>query len=81
MLADTSSGWVEVICGSMFSGKTEELIRRLRRAEIARQRVQVFKPDIDSRYSSSAIASHSGLKIEAIPVTGCSEFAAPCAGR
>ena len=74
MLADTSSGWVEVICGSMFSGKTEELIRRLRRAEIARQRVQVFKPDIDSRYSSSAIASHSGLKIEAIPVTGCSEI-------
>jgi len=58
----------------MFSGKTEELIRRLRRAEIARQRVQVFKPDIDSRYASSAIASHSGLKIEAIPVTGCSEI-------
>lgn len=74
MRADTSSGWVEVICGSMFSGKTEELIRRLRRAKIARQRVQVFKPDIDSRYSNTAIASHDGLKIEAIPVTGCSEI-------
>lgn len=74
MLSDTSSGWIEVICGSMFSGKTEELIRRLRRAEIARQRVQVFKPEIDNRYSSTAIASHNGLKIEAIPVRGCDEI-------
>ena len=47
-----SLGWIEVICGPMFSGKSEELIRRLRRAEIARQRVQIFKPAIDERYSS-----------------------------
>ncbi|MCU0519975.1 MAG: thymidine kinase [Anaerolineae bacterium] len=74
MLTDTSSGWIEVICGSMFSGKTEELIRRLRRAEIARQRVQVFKPQIDTRYAHTAIASHNGLKIDAIPVAGCDEI-------
>ena len=53
------SGWIEVIAGSMFSGKSEELIRRLRRARIARQKVQVFKPDIDSRFSESHIVSHS----------------------
>jgi thymidine kinase len=56
------SGWIEVIVGSMFSGKTEELIRRLRRAQIAKQRVQVFKPRIDNRYSSDQIASHSEQK-------------------
>lgn len=61
-------GWIEVICGSMFSGKTEELIRRLRRAQIARQRVQVFKPAIDQRYSETAIASHNGLQAHAVPV-------------
>ncbi len=54
-------GWIELICGSMFSGKTEELIRRVRRAEIARQRVQVFKPKIDDRYSATEVASHNGL--------------------
>src|SRR4028119_1826445 len=54
------AGWVEVIVGSMFSGKSEELIRRLRRAQIARQKVQVFKPVIDDRYSIEQIASHSG---------------------
>ena len=53
------SGWIEVICGSMYSGKTEELIRRLRRAQIARQRVEIFKPSIDQRYSSDQIVSHS----------------------
>ena len=63
-----SGGWIEVICGSMFSGKTEELIRRLRRAQIARQKVQVFKPAIDQRYSETAIASHNGLQASAIPV-------------
>jgi len=52
-------GWIEVICGSMFSGKSEELIRRLRRAQIARQRVQIFKPKIDSRYSDDHIVSHN----------------------
>ena len=56
-------GWIEVVVGPMFSGKSEELIRRLRRAEIARQSVQIFKPAIDRRYSSTGIVSHSGLEI------------------
>src|SRR4051794_15021361 len=56
-------GWIEVVCGPMFSGKSEELIRRLRRAEIARQRVQIFKPGIDQRYADDHIVSHSELKI------------------
>jgi thymidine kinase len=56
-------GWIEVVCGPMFSGKSEELIRRLRRAEIARQRVQVFKPGLDKRYSDDQIISHSDFKI------------------
>ncbi len=55
------SGWVELICGSMFSGKTEELLRRVRRAEIARQKVQIFKPSLDNRYGVSRIASHNGV--------------------
>ena len=57
-------GWIEVICGSMFSGKSEELIRRLRRAQIARQRVQIFKPKMDSRFSEDHIVSHSEMKIK-----------------
>jgi thymidine kinase len=56
-------GWIEVIVGPMFSGKSEELIRRLRRAEIGKQRVQIFKPVIDQRYSKTGIVSHSGLEI------------------
>src|SRR6476660_8245253 len=56
------AGWVEVIAGSMFSGKSEELIRRLRRAKIARQKVQVFKPELDSRFSESQIVSHSEMR-------------------
>ncbi len=56
-------GWIEVVVGPMFSGKSEELIRRLRRAEIARQRVQIFKPVIDQRYAANGIVSHSGLGI------------------
>jgi thymidine kinase len=56
-------GWIEVICGSMFSGKSEELIRRLRRAIIARQKVAIFKPKIDTRFSNDHIVSHSELKI------------------
>jgi thymidine kinase len=56
-------GWLEVITGSMFSGKSEELIRRLRRAQIARQKVQIFKPGIDRRYSDDEIVSHSEMKI------------------
>jgi thymidine kinase len=57
------AGWIEVIVGSMYSGKTEELIRRLRRAQIARQRVEIFKPAIDDRYSADQIVSHSELRI------------------
>jgi len=56
-------GWIEVVVGPMYSGKSEELMRRLRRAEIARQRVQIFKPVIDQRYSTSGIVSHSGLEL------------------
>ncbi|HEX8735674.1 MAG TPA: thymidine kinase [Pyrinomonadaceae bacterium] len=67
-------GWVEVIVGSMFSGKSEELIRRLKRANIARQKVQVFKPAIDIRYSVEEIASHSGLKHGSIPVASAKEM-------
>lgn len=61
-------GSIEVVCGSMFSGKTEELIRRLRRATIARQKVQVFKPAIDIRYSVEQVTSHAGMAFDAIPV-------------
>ncbi|MEN3329117.1 MAG: thymidine kinase [Acidobacteriota bacterium] len=57
-----NAGWVEVIAGSMFSGKSEELIRRLRRAKIARQKVQVFKPELDSRFSDNEIVSHSEMR-------------------
>ena len=62
------TGWIEVIVGSMFSGKSEELIRRLNRARIARQKVQVFKPRIDDRYSKKEIASHSGMTHISNPV-------------
>jgi thymidine kinase len=61
-------GWIELICGSMFSGKTEELIRRLVRAEIARQKVQVFKPALDDRYKVNKVSSHSGKYYEATVV-------------
>jgi thymidine kinase len=61
-------GSIEVICGSMFSGKSEELIRRVRRAIIARQRVQVFKPDIDTRYGIQSVTSHNGQNIECVAV-------------
>lgn len=62
------SGWVEVICGSMFSGKTEELIRRIKRAKIANQRVQIFKPKTDTRYDIIKIVSHDENAIESIPI-------------
>jgi thymidine kinase len=61
-------GWIEVICGSMFSGKTEELIRRLRRAQIAKQKVVVFKPRIDNRYDDENIVSHSQLQLPSIVI-------------
>ncbi|MBX7150758.1 thymidine kinase [bacterium] len=69
-----NSGWIEVIAGSMFSGKSEELIRRLRRAEIARMRVQVFKPLIDKRYSDDHIVSHSELKMKSDPIEKAEEI-------
>jgi len=67
-------GRIEVICGSMFSGKTEELIRRVRRAIIARQKVQVFKPIIDARYSVERVTSHNGQGFQAIPVQDVAEI-------
>jgi thymidine kinase len=70
------AGWIEVIVGSMFSGKSEELIRRLRRAQIARQKVQVFKPVIDDRYSIEQIASHSGMTHVSRPVMTAAEMMA-----
>lgn len=68
------TGRVEVICGSMFSGKTEELIRRVRRAVIARQKVQVFKPELDTRYTVQRVTSHSGHDFDAIPVPRAAEI-------
>lgn len=64
----SQDGWVEVICGPMFSGKSEELIRRVTRSQIARIPVQVFKPAVDDRYATSEVVSHSALKVDAIPV-------------
>lgn len=61
-------GWIEVVCGSMFSGKTEELIRRLKRAKIAKQKVEIFKPCIDNRFSESHVISHDGNPIPSTPV-------------
>jgi len=61
-------GWIEVVCGSMFSGKTEELIRRLKRAKIAKQRVEIFKPGIDVRYDEEDVVSHDANKIRSTPV-------------
>jgi thymidine kinase len=68
------SGWMEVICGSMFSGKTEELIRRLRRAEMAGQSVEIFKPALDTRYSEGDIVSHNQNKIRSTAVESSSEI-------
>jgi thymidine kinase len=67
-------GWLEVIVGSMFSGKSEELIRRLRRAQIARQKVQIFKPVIDRRFSDDHIVSHSEMRIESCAVASSREL-------
>ncbi len=63
-------GWIEVICGSMFSGKTEELIRRLKRARIAKQNVEIFKPSLDIRYHETAVVSHDSNSIQSTPVPG-----------
>lgn len=72
-------GWLEVICGPMFSGKSEEMIRRLRRAEIAGQRVVILKPRIDDRYDATDVVSHAGARMQAVPISsaadvpGCAE--------
>ncbi|AZI21343.1 thymidine kinase [Chryseobacterium taklimakanense] len=68
------SGWMEVICGSMFSGKTEELIRRLRRAEMAGQVVEIFKPKVDTRYADEEVVSHNQNKIRSTPVESSNEI-------
>ncbi len=70
----TEGGWIEVICGSMFSGKTEELIRRVKRAVIARQQVQVFKPILDDRYSAEKVSSHDGLHWDAVAVSSARQI-------
>jgi thymidine kinase len=72
----SNAGWVEVIAGSMFSGKSEELIRRLRRAKIARQKVQVFKPELDSRFSDNHIVSHSEMRHESANSRSAAEIMA-----
>ena len=66
---DKRKGWIEVICGSMFSGKTEELIRRLNRARIANQKIEIFKPSVDIRYDETAVVSHNQNSIHSTPVT------------
>ncbi len=68
------TGSIEVVCGPMFSGKTEELIRRVKRAQIAKQKIQIFKPEIDNRYHDEKVVSHSSLSIEAKPVTSSSDI-------
>ena len=70
----TRTGWIEVVCGSMFSGKTEELIRRLNRARIAKQKVEIFKPQIDKRYSEEDVVSHNANSIRSIPVQSASQI-------
>ncbi len=67
-------GWLEVVCGSMFSGKTEELIRRAKRAVIAKQKVQVFKPSVDTRYVHERVTSHSGANFQAAPVVEAADI-------
>ena len=69
-----SGGWLEVICGPMFSGKSEEMIRRLRRAEIAGQRVVIFKPRVDDRYDASDVVSHAGIRMRGVPVAAVAEL-------
>jgi thymidine kinase len=68
------SGWIEVICGSMFSGKTEELIRRIKRARIANQRTMIFKPEVDTRYSEEKVISHDANALSSKPLTSAKEI-------
>lgn len=66
--SSSKHGWIEVICGSMFSGKTEELIRRLKRAELAKQKLEIYKPALDTRFHHLKVVSHSGREIHSTPV-------------
>ena len=75
-LTPINSGWIEVICGSMFSGKTEELIRRLRRAQIAKMSIAIFKPQIDSRYDKGHIVSHNKMKMISFVISDPKEIIA-----
>src|SRR6476646_6564267 len=68
------TGCIEVVCGSMFSGKTEELLRRIKRARLARQRVQLFKPKVDQRYAAVKVVSHEGANADAVPVASAAEL-------
>ena len=71
-----AGGSIEVVCGSMFSGKTEELLRRIKRARLARQRTQLFKPRVDDRYDAVKVVSHEGANAEAVPVSTADELVA-----
>lgn len=71
---DERRGWIEVVCGSMFSGKTEELIRRMKRAEFAKQKVEIFKPSIDIRYDENDVVSHNENAIRSTPVPAASNI-------
>ena len=71
----TAGGWLEIVCGPMFSGKSEELMRRLRRAEIARQEVAIYKPAIDDRFDAADIVSHAGLRMRGMPVRQAGDIA------
>lgn len=73
-ISNKQLGWIEVICGSMFSGKTEELIRRLRRAKIAKLKVEIFKPEIDTRYDEKNIVSHNATEIHSTPIKHSKEI-------
>lgn len=75
-IVPNNSGWIEVICGSMFSGKTEELIRRLRRAQIAKLKTAIFKPGIDTRYSAQHIVSHNQAKLDSYTVEKAGDITA-----
>jgi len=68
------SGWIEIVCGSMFSGKTEELIRRLKRAKIAKQKVEIFKPAVDTRYDEENVVSHDSNSVSSTPVQNASQI-------
>src|SRR5436305_12792341 len=70
------AGCIEVVCGSMFSGKTEELLRRIKRARLARQRVQLFKPRVDDRYDAAKVVSHEGANADALPVPDAEDLLA-----